>query len=51
VLGALGMTATCWAMRDIRTASNYAAVVIESDTIENRGVLAAVSNIAVTSGQ
>jgi tetratricopeptide (TPR) repeat protein len=51
LLGALGMTATCWAMRDIRTASNYAAVVIESDAIENRGVLAAVSNIAVASGQ
>src|SRR5450755_26962 len=51
LLGALGMAATCWAMRDVRAASNYAAVVIESDAVENRGILAAVSNIAVASGQ
>ena len=51
LLGALGMTATYWAMRDIRAARNYSAVVIESDAVENRGILAAVSNIAVASGQ
>jgi hypothetical protein len=49
LLGALGKTATCWAMRDIRAASRYAMVVTDSNTCESRGILAAVTTIAVTS--
>jgi tetratricopeptide (TPR) repeat protein len=53
LLGALGKTATSWAMRDIRAAGRYASVVIDSDTCESQackspGLLAAVTAIAVT---